>query len=88
MFLHLLKGVVFQLITLFLATPAHSLNTMQRISVWYSKQSTLAMLLNWAYFLTQYFKMKLEFFWLLGMLRMTDCTIQTVFSLRGKQIFN
>ena len=33
-FLHLLKGVVFQLITLFLATPAHSLNTMQRISVW------------------------------------------------------
>ena len=33
-FLHLLKAVVFQLITLFLATPAHSLNTMQRISVW------------------------------------------------------
>lgn len=33
-FLHLLKGVVFQLITLFLATPAHSLNTKQRISVW------------------------------------------------------
>lgn len=33
-FFHLLKGVVFQLITLFLATPAHSLNTMQRISVW------------------------------------------------------
>ena len=87
-FLHLLKGVVFQLITLFLATPLTLLIRCKESRSGHSKQSTLAVLLNWAYFLTQYFKMKLEFFWLLGMLRMTDCTIQTVFSLRGKQIFN
>lgn len=75
---------------MFSATPAHSLikYDAKKSRSGHSKQSTSAVLLNWAYSLKQYYKMKLELFWLLGMLRMTDCAIQTVFSLRGKQIFN